>query len=129
MITSLLILKLLKFVLVGFSGMLIDYGVTCLLKEKAKLNQYLANSAGFILAASSNYIWNRLWTFTSQSEQITREYFSFILISVVGLGINNLVILLLNGRLKLNFYLAKLIAIVVVTAWNFSMNFLITFGE
>jgi len=129
MIASLLIVKLLKFVLVGFSGMLIDYGITWLLKEKVKLNQYIANSAGFILAASSNYIWNRLWTFTSQSEQITREYFSFILISVVGLAINNLVIFLLNGKLKLNFYLAKLIAIVVVTVWNFSMNFLFTFGE
>ncbi|MDD4489582.1 MAG: GtrA family protein [Paludibacter sp.] len=129
MIASLLIVKLLKFVLVGFSGMLIDYGITWLLKEKVKLNQYIANSAGFILAASSNYIWNRLWTFTSQSEQITREYFSFILISVVGLAINNLVIFLLNGKLKLNFYLAKLIAIVVVTVWNFSMNFLFTFRK
>lgn len=129
MIASLLIVKLLKFVLVGFSGMLIDYGITWLLKEKVKLNQYIANSAGFILAASSNYIWNRVWTFTSQSEQITREYFSFILISVVGLALNNLVIILLNSKLKLNFYLAKLIAIVVVTVWNFSMNFLITYGE
>lgn len=128
MIANLLLVKLLKFVLVGFSGMLIDYGITWLLKEKAKLNQYIANSAGFILAASSNYIWNRVWTFTSQSEQITREYFSFILISVVGLALNNLVIILLNSKLKLNFYLAKLIAIVVVTVWNFSMNFLITFG-
>lgn len=129
MIANLLLVKLLKFVLVGFSGMLIDYGITWLLKEKAKLNQYIANSAGFILAASSNYIWNRVWTFTSQSEQITREYFSFILISVVGLALNNLVIILLNSKLKLNFYLAKLIAIVVVTVWNFSMNFLITFGR
>ncbi|MDD4199189.1 MAG: GtrA family protein, partial [Paludibacter sp.] len=126
MIESLLVVKLLKFMLVGFSGMLIDYGITWLLKEKVKLNQYIANSAGFILAASSNYIWNRLWTFASQSEQVSREYFSFIFISVIGLAINNLVILLLNGKLKLNFYLAKLIAIVVVTAWNFSMNFLIT---
>ncbi|MDD2284846.1 MAG: GtrA family protein [Paludibacter sp.] len=128
MIESLLVVKLLKFMLVGFSGMLIDYGITWLLKEKVKLNQYIANSAGFILAASSNYIWNRLWTFASQSEQVSREYFSFIFISVIGLAINNLVILLLNGKLKLNFYLAKLIAIVVVTAWNFSMNFLITFA-
>jgi len=129
MINSMLFIKLIKFIVVGFSGMLIDFGVTWLLKEKAKINQYIANSAGFMLAASSNYIWNRIWTFSSQSEQITREYFSFIIISVIGLGINNFVIYLLTTKIKMNFYLAKLIAIVVVTVWNFSMNFLITFAK
>jgi len=128
MINSMLFIKLIKFIVVGFSGMLVDFGVTWLLKEKAKINQYIANSAGFMLAASSNYIWNRIWTFSSQSEQITLEYFSFIIISVIGLGINNFVIYLLTTKIKMNFYLAKLIAIVVVTVWNFSMNFLITFA-
>lgn len=128
MIDTVLILKLFKFIVVGFSGMLIDFGVTWLLKEKAKVNKYIANSAGFMLAASSNYIWNRIWTFSSQSDEITREYLSFIIISVIGLVINNFVIYLLTTKVKMNFYLAKLIAIVVVTLWNFSMNFLITFA-
>ena len=126
---NVLILKILKFAVVGFSGMLIDFGVTWLLKEKAKVNKYLANSTGFMLAASSNYLWNRLWTFESHNEQVTREYFSFILISLLGLGINNLVIYLLTKKMRMNFYLAKLFAIVVVTIWNFSMNFLITFSK
>jgi len=122
-------LKLLKFAAVGFSGMIIDFSITWLLKEKLKLNAYLANSTGFIAAASSNYLWNRLWTFESISNEITREYFSFVLIAVIGLLINNGVIYLLTKRWKLNFYIAKLFAIVVVTLWNFSMNFLITFAN
>jgi putative flippase GtrA len=129
MIESLLVIKLLKFVLVGFSGMLIDYGATWLLKEKFRINQYVANSVGFILAASSNYVWNRIWTFASQSDQITREYLSFILIAAIGLILNNFVVFLLNGKLRLSFYLAKLLAIIIVTSWNFSMNFLITFSK
>ena len=107
--------------------MLIDFGVTWLLKEKARANKYIANSAGFILAATSNYIWNRIWTFGSNSEEIAVEYFSFILISVAGLGINNLVIYLLHDRLGMNFYLSKLIAIGIVTLWNFTMNLIFTF--
>ena len=129
MIISSLILKLLKFGVVGFSGMLIDFGVTWILKEKLRVNKYIANSTGFMLAASSNYIWNRLWTFDSQNEQVTKEYFSFIIISLIGLVINNLVIYLLTKKVNMNFYLAKLFAIVVVTLWNFSMNFLITFAK
>lgn len=128
MIDRLFLLKFLKFCVVGLSGMVIDFSTTWLLKEKAKANKYIANSTGFILAATSNYIWNRLWTFQSANDEIVVEYFSFILISVVGLRINNFVIYLLNDRLKINFYLSKLLAIGVVTVWNFLMNFLITFS-
>ncbi len=124
-----IILKLLKFSVVGLSGMVIDFGLTWLLKEKVKINAYLANSTGFIAAASSNYLWNRLWTFGSNSSEITREYFSFVLIAIIGLLINNGVIYLLTKRWKMNFYLAKLFAIAVVTLWNFSMNFMITFAN
>jgi putative flippase GtrA len=127
MIDKMVILKFLKFCVVGLSGMIIDFGTTWLLKEKARVNKYIANSTGFILAASSNYIWNRIWTFQSKDNRIAVEYLSFIIISVAGLGINNFVIYILNDRLKVNFYLSKLIAIGVVTVWNFGMNFIITF--
>lgn len=122
-----LIYKLLKFCVVGFSGMCLDFGITWLLKEKAKVNKYLANSTGFILAATSNYFFNRIWTFHSHNQQVITEYFSFITISLLGLGLSNLIIYLLTEKLKLNFYLSKLFAIAVVTIWNFVMNYLVTF--
>ncbi|MDD4922531.1 MAG: GtrA family protein [Bacteroidales bacterium] len=122
-----MLFKLIKFCVVGFSGMFVDFGATWLLKEKVRINKYLANSTGFVLAATSNYFFNRIWTFHSQNQQIATEYFSFIGISLIGLGINNLIIYLLTEKLKLNFYVSKLFAIGVVTIWNFVMNYLITF--
>lgn len=119
--------RLLKFCAVGFSGMIVDFFCTWLCKEKLKWNKYISNSIGFVLAATNNYIWNRIWTFQSQGTEIVREYSSFLIISLVGLGINNAVIYLLHDRLKLNFYLAKILAIGVVTLWNFGMNYLFTF--
>ena len=127
MIDEVFIWKFLKFCIVGFSGMIVDFGTTWLLKEKVKVNKYIANSTGFILAASSNYLFNRFWTFHSVNPRIVYEYGSFILISIVGLAINNLIIFLLNEKMKLNFYLSKLFAIGVVTIWNFFMNYMITF--
>lgn len=129
MISRILIVKLLKFCVVGFSGLLIDFGITWLLKEKARINKYIANSTGFILAASSNFFWNRIWTFASRNQQIAQEYVVFVAISVIGLAINNFTVYLLTAKLKMNFYPAKLIAIAVTTLWNFSMNFLVTFAE
>jgi putative flippase GtrA len=127
MTDELLVWKFLKFCIVGFSGMIIDFGTTWLLKEKVRINKYIANSTGFILAATSNYILNRCWTFHSENTQVATEYLSFILISIAGLGINTLVLYLLTDKVKLNFYLSKLFATGVVTLWNFYMNYLVTF--
>lgn len=127
MINELIVWKFLKFCIVGSSGMVVDFGSTWLLKEKIKVNKYIANSTGFILAATSNFLLNHFWTFHSENRQLSVEYLSFLLISLIGLGINNIVVYLLTERVKLNFYVSKLCAVGVVTIWNFSMNYLITF--
>jgi len=129
MIDKIVFLKFLKFCIIGFSGMLIDFGTTWLLKEKVKINKYIANSCGFTLAASSNYLWNRIWTFRSQNNHIGTEYLSFFAISLIGLGLNNLIVWILSDKLKWNFYLSKIVAVGIVTFWNFGMNFLFTFHK
>lgn len=126
-IDHLLLLKLIKFCVVGFSGVFVDFSTTWLLKEKVGINKYVANSTGFLVAATTNYFFNRVWTFHSQNPEIVTEYFSFFGISLIGLGINNLILYLLTEKWKLNFYLSKLFAIGVVTIWNFVMNYLVTF--
>ncbi|MDP3451430.1 MAG: GtrA family protein [Bacteroidales bacterium] len=125
------------FSLVGFSGLILDFGLTWILKELLRVNRYISNSIGFMTAASSNYILNRLWTFESSNPQIAQEYFTFLIISIAGLVINSLILYLLTDRLiikqfpddsKIKFYMAKLVATAVVTIWNFFMNFFITFS-
>lgn len=125
---KILILKFIKFCAVGFSGMAVDFGTTWLLKEKAKINRYVANTCGFVLAATSNYILNRIWTFESRNREIATEYLTFFIISLMGLAINNLILWALSDKLKWNFYLSKVCATVVVTLWNFCMNFFFTFA-
>lgn len=120
--------QFIKFCLVGGSGVLVDFGVTYLLKEKARFNKYVANSIGFVCAASSNYVLNRIWTFNSSDPDITRQYLLFIAIALIGLVVNNGVIYLIHDRLRFNFYLSKLFAIGVVTFWNFFMNYFFNFG-
>lgn len=119
--------KFVKFGVVGFSGVFVDFGFTYLGKEKLKIQKYVANAIGFTIAASSNYVLNRLWTFRSQNPEIALEYSKFLFISLLGLGINTFVIWLLVSRFKRNFYVSKLFAIGVVTVWNFFFNLLYTF--
>ena len=123
-----MIVKFIKFIIVGFSGLIIDFSITFLCKEKIKLDRYVSNSIGFILAAGSNYIFNRIWTFGSNNPEIAIEFSSFIFVSIVGLIINNSILWLLHNRVDLNFYLSKFGAIMVTTFWNFFANYFYTFN-
>jgi putative flippase GtrA len=126
-INEALLFKFLKFGAVGMSGMAVDFGITYLLKEKIKINKYVANSFGFFSAASSNFILNRTWTFQNNNPDIAGQYFNFLLFSIVGVLISNVIIYLVHGRYRLNFYLAKLISIGVVLFWNFFASYFFTF--
>ena len=126
-IDRLFILKFLKFGVVGFSGVFVDFGITYLFKEIIKINKYVSNAIGFVCAATSNYILNRIWTFQSENADVATEYGKFMLVSAIGLGINSLTLYILTDKLKWNFYLSKIFAIGMATLWNFFANLLFTF--
>ncbi len=119
--------QFIKFCMVGAGGMAIDFGVTWLLKEKARINKYVANSTGFASAVVSNFFLNKHWTFHDRNEEVGMQFLLFLAISLAGLLLNNGVIYVLINRLRLNFYLSKLFATGVVTLWNFGANYQFTF--
>jgi putative flippase GtrA len=120
--------KFLKFGIVGFSGVFVDFGFTYVCKEWIKIPKYVANAIGFSIAATSNYLFNRVWTFHSHNPEMLMEFSQFFGISLIGLGINTLILWILVSKYKKHFYLSKLFAIGVVTIWNFLANYFITFN-
>ena len=124
--TTAIFYKLLRFGVVGLWGMIIDFGTTWFIKEKIKWNKYIANTCGFSLAVINNYIINRLWTFESQSQWLP-EFGRFLLFSLIGLGLNNLLLYLFHEKGKMNFYFAKALAIGCVFIWNFFSNLYLNF--
>lgn len=127
-IDKIVFLKFVKFGIVGFSGLFVDFGITYFCKEKLKIEKFLSNSIGFCCAATSNYFLNRIWTFNSTNPQVMLEFGEFFLIALIGLGINLLILWILTTKYSKNFYLSKLFAVVVVTLWNFGANMMFTFN-
>ncbi|MBP5677906.1 MAG: GtrA family protein [Bacteroidales bacterium] len=129
-----LLTKFLKFGVVGASGMVVHGGVLYLMKEVVNLNPFVANTIGFICAATTNYILNRIWTFRSHENQVAVEYLKFILVSIIGLGINNGT-LWLGGKMlpdwndDWRFYILWVFAVGVTTLWNFFGNLIFTFKQ
>lgn len=122
-----LILKIFKFGVVGASGVVVDFGITWLLKEQLRLNKYVANTTGFVCAVLSNYFLNRVWTFESHDPSVAMQFSKFALAALIGLAINNGIIYLFTERYKVKFYAAKLLATGIVTIWNFWANYTFTF--
>ena len=74
-----IIFKFLRFATVGASGLIIDFGLTYIFKERLKLNKYFANGVGFFAAATSNFFINRSWTFVNTDPDVGGQYIKFIL--------------------------------------------------
>lgn len=120
-------IKFFKFGLVGFSGLIIDFGVTWICKEKLKINKYLANTFGFLFAVSNNYLLNKYFTFNDTNSAIGTQFALFLGISIIGFLLNIGFLYLLQKNTKINFYVCKGIVTAVVIIWNFCANSYFTF--
>lgn len=121
------LIKFFKFGLVGFSGLVIDFSITWICKEKLLLNKYLSNSFGFLFGVVNNYFLNKYFTFHNNDNHVATQFLSFLIISIIGFLLNTSFLYLLQKNTKINFYVCKVIVTVIVFVWNFTANSLYTF--
>ncbi len=122
-------IRFLKFATVGVIGMGVDLSVLTISREVLHLQLPVAVGCGFSVAVLSNFTWNRLWTFPeSRLRPLTGQLMQFVAINIIGLGINELVVLGLHPVFSKLLhdpaaYLgAKVIAIGIVLFWNYFVN-------
>ncbi len=115
-----------KFCAVGAVGYLINLAVYDALLH-AGLHYLLAATCSFLVAVTSNYTWNRLWTFRAQRGHVGVQGLRFFLVSLAALGANLVVLHLLVADGGLGRLAAQAVAIVLVTPLNFVGNKLWSF--
>jgi putative flippase GtrA len=115
-----------KFCVVGAVGYLINLAVYDALLH-AGLHYLVAATCSFLVAVTSNYTWNRLWTFRDQRGHLGIQGMRFFLVSLAALGANLAVLHLLVVYGELGKLPAQAIAIVLVTPLNFVGNKLWSF--
>lgn len=117
--------QLAKFALVGAVGAVINLGVYKGLLH-AGLHYLLAATVSFLVAVTSNYTWNRVWTFRDRRAGVAAQGARFLVVSTLALGAN-LLILHLLVRAGTGKFVGQAIAIVLVTPVNFIGNRLWSF--
>ncbi len=115
-----------QFCVVGAVGYLINLAVyDGLLRDG--LHYLAAATCSFLVAVTSNYTWNRLWTFREHRGHVGVQGFRFFLVSLAALGANLVVLHFLVVYGGLGKLVGQAVAIVVVTPLNFVGNKLWSF--
>jgi dolichol-phosphate mannosyltransferase len=120
--------QLLKFGLVGISGYLINLAVFALLSGNLGVHHLLAAVGAFCVAISSNFFWNRHWTFAAGDGHAGFQAARFFTVSVAALLINLAVLEALVEGTSLGDLTAQAIAVAVAMPFNFLGNKLWTFA-
>ena len=120
-------IQLAKFGVVGLSGYVVNLVVYALLLKQAGLHYLLAATVSFLVAATNNYIWNRLWTFRHQRGHVAYQGLRFLIVAVLAYGANLLLLTALVEVVGVDKIVAQAIAIVLVTPLNFIGNKLWSF--
>jgi putative flippase GtrA len=116
--------QLAKFGIVGVSGYVINLAVFAAL---VGWGAHVAASISFVVAAASNYWWNRHWTFARQKQHVAVQGARFFVVSVLAFGVNQLWLVLFIDVLDWRKVMSQAIAIVLVTPLNFLGNKLWSF--
>jgi putative flippase GtrA len=113
-------LQFLRFCLVGASGFAINLAVYAAMLALG-LHYLAAATVSFVVAALSNFLWNRRWTFEARRGRWFGQCSRALLVSGLSLGLNQFFLLALvaagAGHLA-----AQAIAILLVTPFSFAAN-------
>jgi dolichol-phosphate mannosyltransferase len=122
--------QFIRFCLVGGSGLLVDMVVLHFLSDSRWLHWSISLSKFCSAEAAmlNNFVWNELWTFRRVAgvavtrSAVVRRLVRFHAICGIGMGLAVLFLNLFHLWLELDLYASNLLAILLVTLWNFWMN-------
>ena len=115
-----LIAQFMKFGVVGVIAFVIDYGLMVALTELAGVNYLISATISFTVSVVFNYLASMRYVFThKQGLSRRREFVIFVVLSVIGLLINNGCMWAGVELLGAHYLLVKIGATFIVMVWNF----------
>lgn len=112
--------QIIKFGFVGGTAFVIDAGILFLLTHFFGVHYLISGAISFTVSVIYNYILSIKWVFEAKKDvKKSQELIVFIGLSIVGLGINQLMMWILVDIGHIYYMLSKIIATAVVMVYNF----------
>lgn len=115
-----LIAQFMKFGIVGVIAFFIDYGVMIFLTEVFGVPYLISTTISFVVSVIFNYFASMRFVFKRKDDMSRRrEFIIFVVLSVCGLAINDVLMWLMVDSLFIDYRISKIAVTVVVAVWNF----------
>ena len=115
-----LLIQIFKFTIVGGVATIIDFVFLYIFREFFKFPVLVSNTLSFCISVIYNYTASVKWVFDVNKEKNAKKQFIiFIIFSVIGLLLNNIIMYLTVDILAIYYLIAKVIATAIVMIFNF----------
>ena len=115
-----LIAQFMKFGVVGVIAFIIDFGVMVFLTEVFAVPYLISTTIAFTVSVIFNYVASMRYVFVRKDDMSRRrEFIIFVLLSVIGLVLNDVFMWLLVDFFFIDYRISKIITTVLVAIWNF----------
>lgn len=122
--------RLIKFGLVGISGVVVNTVILAMLTELAKINYKWSSIIAIQTAIIWNFVLNDRWTFADRKKQsLSRRLLSFEGISIVGAIINWALLVACTELLGIHYLISNGIGILIAFVWNYIANNKLTWNN
>ncbi|MFA7685578.1 MAG: glycosyltransferase [Candidatus Gracilibacteria bacterium] len=119
--------QFIKYCIVGGLNTFIDIGALYLFVEYLKIAVIPSSVLSFIIAVANSFLMNKLWTFKDKSTNYRKQFIKFLIVSIIGLGLNTAFMFTFVSLLSMWYILSKIITSLIVLTWNFLVNRFWTF--
>ena len=122
------VIRFVKFGIVGVINTLVNWIIFFILNA---LGMYyiLANIIAYILGTVNSYLWNTLWVFKYKDKASTETTIKFIILNLIGLGLNTGILYVLVDLCNLNKFIGLVITTAIVMIINYIVNKLGVFSK
>lgn len=115
-----LINQIIRFGMVGFLCFFIDYGCLLVLTEFVGIDYLISSGISFTVSVIVNYLLSMRFVFKAKKDNNKiKELIIFVFMSIIGLGINQLVMWCSVEKLGVMYQISKISATAVVMVYNF----------
>ena len=115
-----LLAQIMKFGVVGVIATVIDFGVMIFLTEVFGINPVASATVSFTVSVIFNYLASMRYVFSHREGMSRqREFAIFIVLSVIGLAINDALMWVGTEMTPVDYRIVKVLATAVVMVWNF----------
>ena len=114
-------LQFFRYIFVGGIATVADWGTLFVLTEFAHVYHLVSAVFAFVAGLIVNFILSQMLVFKANEAKVkpVMEFVGYALIGIVGLGITELIMVLFTNCWELHYMISKVIATVIVLAWNY----------